>query len=68
MGTDCESREQTQAEIYDMTGEFPAKEGIGMSELRDQVREEKEYLVRMRRDFHRHPELASQEKRTAGVI
>ena len=26
MGTDCESREQTQAEIYDMTGEFPAKD------------------------------------------
>lgn len=55
-------------EIHDMTGELPAKEGIRMSELQDQVRDEKEYLVSMRRDFHRHPELALQEKRTAEVI
>ena len=39
-----------------------------MSELRDQVRAEKEYLVHLRRDFHRHPELALQERRTADVI
>ena len=39
-----------------------------MSELRDQVRAEKEYLVSLRRDFHRHPELALQENRTAEVI
>lgn len=39
-----------------------------MSELRDQVRAEKEYLVHLRRDFHCHPELALQEKRTAEVI
>ncbi len=30
--------------------------------------EEREDLVRLRRDFHRHPELGFQEKRTAGVV
>ena len=30
--------------------------------------EEREALVRLRRDFHRHPELAFQEKRSAGVV
>lgn len=30
--------------------------------------EKKEYLVRMRRDFHQHPELSLQEFRTAQVI
>ena len=49
-------------------GRIPAKEGIRMSELRDQVRTEKEYLVHLRREFHRHPELALQENRTAEVI
>ena len=39
-----------------------------MSDLRDQVRAEKEYLVSLRREIHRHPELALQEKRTAEVI
>ena len=51
-----------------MTGRHPAKEGIRMSELYDQVRAGREYLVSLRRDFHRHPELALQETRTAGVI
>ena len=39
-----------------------------MSELQNQVRAEKAYLVNLRRDLHRHPELALQEERTAGVI
>lgn len=30
--------------------------------------EERDDLVRLRRDFHRHPELGFQEKRTAGVV
>ena len=36
--------------------------------LSEQIRDEKEYLVRMRRDFHMHPELSLQEVRTAKVI
>lgn len=28
----------------------------------------KEYMINLRRDFHRHPELSLQERRTAGVI
>lgn len=39
-----------------------------MHELITQLRAEKGYLVDLRRDFHRHPELALQEKRTAEVI
>ncbi|MFR2331414.1 MAG: hypothetical protein ACLS63_00005 [Flavonifractor plautii] len=39
-----------------------------MNELRDQVCAEKEYMINLRRDFHRHPELSLQERRTAGVI
>ncbi len=39
-----------------------------MEKLSKQVREEKEYLIRMRRDFHMHPELSLQEVRTAQVI
>ena len=30
--------------------------------------EQRERLVELRRDFHRHPELAHQEQRTAGII
>jgi amidohydrolase len=30
--------------------------------------EQRERLVEMRRDFHRHPELAHQEHRTAGIV
>ncbi len=36
--------------------------------LSEQIRQDKEYLVRMRRDFHMHPELSLQEVRTAQVI
>ena len=50
------------------TGRIPAKEGISLNELRDQVCAEKEYMINLRRDFHRHPELSLQERRTAGVI
>lgn len=39
-----------------------------MNELRDQVCAEKEYMINLRRDFRRHPELSLQERRTAGVI
>ena len=39
-----------------------------MNELREQVCAEKEYMISLRRDFHRHPELSLQERRTAGVI
>ena len=39
-----------------------------MKELRDQVNGEKDYLVSLRRELHRYPELALQEVRTAGVI
>lgn len=39
-----------------------------MGELAGQLKTEKEYLVRMRRDFHMHPELSLQEVRTAKVI
>lgn len=39
-----------------------------MNELREQVCAEKEYMINLRRDFHRHPELSLQERRTAGVI
>ena len=39
-----------------------------MSGLRDQLRAEKDYLVGLRRDFHRHPELALQEKRTTRTL
>lgn len=39
-----------------------------MHELIDQLRSEKDYLVGLRRDFHRHPELGLQEKRTAQII
>lgn len=51
-----------------MTGKIPAKEGVIMSELFSQVRAEKGYLVSLRRYFHRHPELALKEERTAKVI
>lgn len=39
-----------------------------MSELRNCLKGDLEYLIRLRRDFHRHPELALQEYRTAEVI
>lgn len=39
-----------------------------MGRLCKQIREEKDYLIRMRRDFHMHPELSLQEVRTAQVI
>lgn len=44
------------------------KKGLHMHALFEQVRSEKDYLVYLRRDFHRHPELALRETRTAGVI
>jgi amidohydrolase len=34
----------------------------------DEVAKREEGLVALRRDFHRHPELSHQERRTAGVI
>lgn len=37
-----------------------------MSEIRFEI--QKDYLVALRRDFHRHPELAVQERRTAEVV
>ncbi len=46
----------------------PEKEGISMSGLRDQLRAEKDYLVGLRRDFHRNPELALQEKCTTRTL
>ena len=39
-----------------------------MGRLTIQLEAEKEYLVRMRRDFHQHPELSLKEVRTAKVI
>lgn len=39
-----------------------------MEKLIDRLQAEKEYLVKMRRDFHMHPELSLQEVRTAKVI
>ncbi len=36
--------------------------------LRDEVRALKSTLIERRRDFHRHPELAFQEQRTAGIV
>ena len=39
-----------------------------MGKLNKQVQAEKEYLIRMRRDFHQHPELSLKEVRTAKVI
>ena len=37
-----------------------------MNPFREQI--QKEYLVSLRREFHRHPELALQETRTAETI
>jgi metal-dependent amidase/aminoacylase/carboxypeptidase family protein len=34
----------------------------------DEVRKREAALVSLRRDFHRHPELSLEERRTAGVI
>lgn len=39
-----------------------------MNELRQQIQNDRERLVALRRDFHRHPELSLREIRTARVI
>lgn len=39
-----------------------------MHDLKTELEQEKEYLVRLRRDFHRHPELSLREFRTADRI
>ncbi|MBQ3105512.1 MAG: amidohydrolase, partial [Lachnospiraceae bacterium] len=39
-----------------------------MNELYHLIHAQKEYLVHLRRDFHRHPELGLQEYRTAQII
>lgn len=39
-----------------------------MNQIYKQIRENREKLSALRRDFHRHPELALQENRTAQVI
>ncbi|MGQ0723206.1 MAG: M20 metallopeptidase family protein [Candidatus Eiseniibacteriota bacterium] len=39
-----------------------------MSALGPATAEEREALVRLRRDFHRHPELGFQERRTASIV
>lgn len=36
--------------------------------LREKVFELKDHMIRLRQDFHRHPELGFEEKRTAGVV
>ena len=37
-------------------------------DLAQEVRKHKDGLVALRRDFHRHPELGHEERRTAGII
>ena len=68
LGADDVRTEASPNVIIFWTGRIPAKEGISLNELRDQVCAEKEYMINLRRDFHRHPELSLQERRTAGVI
>ena len=41
---------------------------LAPSDLRSLIRDELPDLIRIRRDIHAHPELAYQEKRTAGVV
>lgn len=41
---------------------------LAPSDLRALIREELPDLIRIRRDLHAHPELAYQERRTAGVV
>ncbi|HDP26464.1 MAG TPA: amidohydrolase, partial [Deltaproteobacteria bacterium] len=38
------------------------------TDIRNMVSRYQEEMIRLRRDFHQHPELGFQEKRTAGVI
>lgn len=41
---------------------------VDTERIRTMARAEAPYMVKLRRDFHRHPELGMQEVRTAGIV